>query len=146
MDTSHAAAAFWMYGHLLNHSCSDRILGDEIDTMRQFDPGSQRTIHPLDELLITPAREFIPGKANPSGTQEQEFDEFSIPLIHPTPATILDYLPHQTLVMVDNLSNLEHFGEEVEEQAIKMRAESIKEGTLPEDFPSRMSPSQKSWM
>jgi len=79
MDTSHARAILDVWTPAEPFPVRIEFFGDEIDTMRQFDPGSQRTIHPLDELLITPAREFIPGKANPSGTQEQEFDEFSIP-------------------------------------------------------------------
>ena len=62
-------------------------------------------------------------------------DEFYIPVIHPASSTLLDYLPRQTLILVDNLANLESFGEEIEEQAIHMRAESVTEGTIPPDFP-----------
>ena len=40
------------------------FFGDEIDTLRQFDPGSQRTIRPMDDLLITPAREILPDKSD----------------------------------------------------------------------------------
>ena len=35
------------------------FFGDEIETIRQFDPASQRTVEKLNSILITPAREFI---------------------------------------------------------------------------------------
>src|SRR5574342_80145 len=35
------------------------FFGDEIETIRKFDPASQRTIEKLDSILITPAREYI---------------------------------------------------------------------------------------
>jgi transcription-repair coupling factor (superfamily II helicase) len=36
------------------------FFGDEIDTMRAFDPASQRTVDALDVLTIPPAREILP--------------------------------------------------------------------------------------
>jgi transcription-repair coupling factor (superfamily II helicase) len=111
------------------------FFGDEIDTLRQFDPGSQRTIRPLEDLLVTPAREMLPSKSDHVFPEGQDVDEFYIPVVHSAPSTLLDYLPRQTLIMIDNLANLATFGEEIEEQAVKMRAESIREGTIPPDFP-----------
>jgi len=35
------------------------FFGDEIETIRRFDPASQRTVEKLDSILITPAREFL---------------------------------------------------------------------------------------
>ena len=35
------------------------FFGDEIDTIRRFDPASQRTMGNIDRLVIAPAREFI---------------------------------------------------------------------------------------
>ena len=35
------------------------FFGDEVDGIRQFDPGSQRTVDALDWVLVTPAREYI---------------------------------------------------------------------------------------
>ncbi len=106
------------------------FFGDEIETIRRFDPASQRTIEKLDSALITPAREFI---AN--GEQETELSEFHIPLLHPQPASLMNYLPQKTLVVVDDLSIVESMVAEVEEQAVKIRQESIDEGLLSPDFP-----------
>ena len=74
------------------------FFGDEIDTMRRFDPASQRTIRTIDRLPISPAREFI--SPDPTHLQDLNIDssslsEFHIPLLHPTPASLLDYLPPQ---------------------------------------------------
>src|SRR5512133_1544561 len=35
------------------------FFGDEIDTIRRFDPGSQRTVAKLENVLVTPAREYL---------------------------------------------------------------------------------------
>ncbi|MCI0608200.1 MAG: transcription-repair coupling factor [Anaerolineae bacterium] len=106
------------------------FFGDEIETIRKFDPASQRTVENLDSILITPAREFIA-----TGEQGIELSEFQIPLLHSQPASLLDYLPQKSLVLIDDLSVVESMAAEVEEQAVKLRQESIEEETLPPDFP-----------
>jgi transcription-repair coupling factor (superfamily II helicase) len=111
------------------------FFGDEIDTMRRFDPSSQRTIENLTQLLITPAREVLPGKAGDLDLQGQEIDEFLLPVVHPQPASLLDFLPRQSLVLVDDLDLVQVTANEIEEQSVKLRRESIQEGTLSTDFP-----------
>ena len=120
------------------------FFGDEIETLRRFDPASQRTIEKLGTILISPAREYILSdksdefdKSNASNLLDvsEHVSEFHIPLLHQFPASLLDYLPAKALVLMDDLSILESTGYEIEEQAIKLRAESIAEGTLAEDFP-----------
>jgi len=135
------------------------FFGDEIDTIRGFDPASQRTVEKLDSLLITPAREFLessndfakhPERVSRSDTSAtapapvggagevattEQLSEFHIPLLHSAPATLLDYLPQKTLVLIDDISIVAGVVNEVEEQALKLREESVSEGTLPGDFP-----------
>ena len=111
------------------------FFGDEVDTLRQFDPASQRTIRNLEELLITPAREFLPGKAKDILPEGVNVDEFYLPMIHRMASSIFDYLPKNALVLVDDINNIQTFGEEIEEQAVKLRQESIEDGILPADFP-----------
>jgi len=106
------------------------FFGDEIETLRRFDPASQRTIEKLDSILVTPAREYIA-----VAEQEAELSEFHIPLLHPQPASLLDYLPQKAVVLIDDLSIVEGMAEEIEEQAVKFRQESIAEETLSPDFP-----------
>ncbi len=111
------------------------FFGDEIDTIRQFNPATQRTIKNLDELLISPAREYLLSKAQNILPDEQSIDEFFLPVIHKMPASILDYLPKNTLILIDDMTNIQSFSEEIEEQAVKIRQESIDEGILNNDFP-----------
>lgn len=128
------------------------FFGDEIDTLRRFDPATQRTIKKTElagqqRVLITPAREFLSGIKDPqpalmtegppdrSLDLPEEISEFYIPLLHPSPASILDYLPRQALVLVDDLQALQDTINEVEEQAVSLRRDYTSDGILPEDFP-----------
>jgi transcription-repair coupling factor (superfamily II helicase) len=111
------------------------FFGDEVDTIRSFDPASQRKLLTLSSLMMTPAREVLPGKAGSLSLPGQEMEEFYLPLAHSMPASLLDYMPPQSLILVDDLDNLQTLANEIEEQAVKLRADSIAEGTLPADFP-----------
>ena len=106
------------------------FFGDEIETIRRFDPASQRTVEKLDSILVTPAREFIA-----SVDVETELSEFHIPLLHRQPSSLLDFLPNKALVLIDDLSTVESMAAEVEEQAVRFRKESIDEELLSPDFP-----------
>ncbi len=136
------------------------FFGDELDTIRSFDPATQRTLVKLESVLVTPAREFLAKKdhsrvdnsildnSNIEDSNNEyritnieypvsptEASEFHIPLLHPFPATLLDYLPPKALVLADDFSLMETMAAEIEEQAVRFREESINEGTLPADFP-----------
>ena len=81
------------------------LFGDEIETLRRFDPATQRTVRPgWRSLLVTPAREFIPRPRRAPHRQARRRDlrEFHIPLLHPSPASLLDYLPKSSLVLLDD--------------------------------------------
>jgi transcription-repair coupling factor (superfamily II helicase) len=118
-----------------NHPARLEFFGNELDTLREFDPATQRTVRSLEELTITPAREILPGKSGGILGEGVDVDEFYLPLIHRVPSSILDYLPKNTLILVDDMTNIQTFGEEIEEQALHLRQESINEGILPTDFP-----------
>ena len=116
------------------------FFGEEIETMRRFNPATQRTIRepgeaPCERVLITPAREFLIKESLPEPDDEGRRSEFFIPLLHTTSASLLDYLPRQSLVVIDDRQALEDTINEVEEQALLTRKEAIKDGTLPENFP-----------
>jgi transcription-repair coupling factor (superfamily II helicase) len=120
------------------------FFGDEIETLRPFDPASQRASGSLQRLLITPAREFIApaedraGKTEqpglPSPVPGQALSEFHLPLLH-SPASLLDYLPDKALILLDDLDAIEGMAAEIEEQALEVRGAKTLEGVLPADFP-----------
>ena len=111
------------------------FFGDEIDTLRTFDPASQRTLEKLEKFLVTPAREALPGKAAGLNLSVQNVDEFYLPVLHSERASLLDYLPQKALVLIDDLGSMQLIAGDLEEQAVKLREESIREGTLDVDFP-----------
>jgi transcription-repair coupling factor (superfamily II helicase) len=110
------------------------LFGDEIDTLRYFDPATQRTLHTHKRLVISPALEYLLPEESDQ-LQGAEVSEFSIPVFHPTPASLLDYLPQNALVLVDNWDSVQDTVNEVEEQSMGLRADFIEAGTLPNDFP-----------
>ena len=110
------------------------FFGDEIDGMRLFDPGTQRSTKKVGQLLVSPAREYIlPDEYAQSG--DGEYSEFHIPVLHSSPASLLDYLPRKTLVLIDHYEDLNDTIYEIEEQAVEMRSDRIAEKSLPHDFP-----------
>jgi transcription-repair coupling factor (superfamily II helicase) len=114
------------------------FFGDEIDTMRRFDPATQRTVAPTERLQISPAREFI--SLDASRLDELHLDvsslsEFHIPLLHTSPSCLLDYLPSGGLIILDDSQAVRECVLEVEEQAVGLRKDYIKDGQLPADFP-----------
>lgn len=117
------------------------FFGDEIDTLRRFDPATQRTITTLGRVLLTPAREYIAPGTFTTVLEDWGLEpgaplsEFHIPLLHTSPASALDYLPRQSIVFLDERQALADAAAEIEEQAVQQRHDAIAEGTLPEKFP-----------
>ena len=121
-----------------DHPVRIEFFGDEIDTLRRFDPASQRTTSTIDRLTISPAQEFItpgPDKLRELNIEISSLSEFHIPLLHPNPGNLLDYLPPHGVVLIDDLQAVRDNVQEVEEQAIGLRKDYIKDGELREDFP-----------
>lgn len=111
------------------------FFGDEIDTLRAFDPGTQRTSLKIDQVMVTPAREVLPGKAQKLGLEPLEVGEFLLPKVYDQNTNVLDYLPRNSIVLVDDVNLLQALANEIEEQAVDLRNQSVKEGTLADDFP-----------
>ena len=112
------------------------LFGDEIETLRAFDPATQRTAQTrLERLLVTPAREFILPEAAAEPASPDEISEFNIPLLNAGPASLLDYLPKSSLVLLDDQQAIQDAITEIEEQAVGMRRDLVAEGSLAEDFP-----------
>jgi transcription-repair coupling factor (superfamily II helicase) len=111
------------------------FFGDEIDTLRRFDPATQRTVGNQDRLLVSPAREYLTPIEAESRVSPEEISEFHIPLLHPSPASILDYLPRNALVFIDDWEILRDTINEIEGKAVSLRSDYLEEGILPDDFP-----------
>lgn len=91
--------------------------GDDLEQIREFDPSSQRSLDKVDRLVLTPTNFNTIIKAvlaeknideiNRVGsidTEENETEKFVrrlLGLAFEKPASLLDYLPENTLVVVD---------------------------------------------
>ncbi|MBI9047017.1 MAG: DEAD/DEAH box helicase, partial [Anaerolineaceae bacterium] len=111
------------------------FFGDEVDTIKVFEPASQRTIESIETITITPAMEVISNRDLPE-FEGKEITEFHLPLIYQTPASIIDYMPKGALIVIDDMDGLEFTATDIEEQALKTRKDSVNEGLLPDDFPT----------
>ncbi len=112
------------------------FFGDEIDTMRAFDPASQRTIAALETLTITPAREILPAAAEKAGLPTKDLKEFQIPLAYPMAGSMLDFLPDETLIVLDGKEFLSAAVMDIEEESLSRREEAIQAGEIDADFPA----------
>ena len=124
------------------------LFGDEIDTLRQFDTATQRSIKSdIRHVVIPPAREAQPAAAIALGEEltqyehEREDDlpswyddiealrsgvgsphlEYYLPMIYPRPASLLDYLPDNSRVVVDDWVELAVAVRELEGHAARVR-------------------------
>ena len=100
------------------------LFDDEVETLREFDPETQRTVRQVDHIDLLPARECPldkPGIAHFKMAWHDHFDvdhrassvyqdvsdgippagvEYYLPLFFEQTASFFDYLPEQTLIMV----------------------------------------------
>lgn len=138
------------------------LVGDEIETLREFDPGTQRSGQVVESLVITPASEAEISRA-PKVAQgargwdmtnvhpvaatgfRQDFDqlenkqrfrgiEFYLPYFYENAATVLDYLPERALIVADDWQELEAMTEQFEQQAEQVRADLEGRGEIPRDL------------
>ena len=136
--------------------------GDEIDSIRAFDPDSQRSSESLECCWITPAGEALPSRGPEIAARVADHDVAALhPLaasewrrhvesleagqrfsglelfttqLHPAHATVLDHLPADTLIVADDLPRLEALAQGLLEQAEVIRREQIESGELPADW------------
>ena len=90
------------------------LFGEELETLRRFDPASQRSGERLERITIGPAHEALPRLWNPAWRVEPEEPdapadgeepiipnlEFYLPRMF-APASLLEYLPEQALVLAN---------------------------------------------
>jgi transcription-repair coupling factor (superfamily II helicase) len=95
------------------------FFGDRIESMRCFDPESQRSTSLVSSLIITPAREFMP-MADSSEV---------------VAGSVLDYLGSDALLVLDDPEGIELAVTRLNEEAQELRTTKMERGELPEDFP-----------
>ncbi|NQT72780.1 MAG: transcription-repair coupling factor [Chloroflexi bacterium] len=137
------------------------FFGDEIESIRWFDPVTQRSIELSESLTIVPAREMLlPPKdqlerilteldLSHCSNQARDLMYEDIDLLlsgqwrdglqfyAPTfnNFAILDYLPQQTLMVLDDPESIANELEDLDSQANGLRQSQIERGELPRNFP-----------
>ncbi|PKB79236.1 MAG: transcription-repair coupling factor [SAR202 cluster bacterium Io17-Chloro-G9] len=137
---------------------------DEIDTIRLFEPRTQRSVRSVDEVSIIPAREQLPNladrhrvndligrmdfsKCDPE-VRERIEDELTVLFAAPNIETLafyngllnqtnlLDYLSKDALVVLERGAQVAAEAEDQEERFVRMRTSREERGELPRNFPS----------
>jgi len=139
------------------------LWGNQVDSIRRFDPATQRSQERVQNVTVTPAREALPRHAGPAADRlarllEQELPEdvreeldehyrglaesapfpgleFYLPYFYSQVATLLSYLPRDGMLVVDDDWELGDTWAELEEEALDLRSSVEKMGVLPEDYP-----------
>ncbi len=142
---------------------------DEIESLRLFDPGDQRSVKRVDSARIVPAREALPRltptvgakldlqfKAN--GDNDQGATSLSadveslrqgsafaqlehyLPLLYDERASLLDYAPDNALVLLEEPEFLEMTAEEIIETAEENRADAMSTSRIKPDHPAPYVP------
>jgi len=117
------------------------FFGDQIETLRRFDPSTQRTTSKAETLRITPARELLAqdlariGRLPAQDGLRPDFPfEYWIPSAYP-PAGLLDYLPPGGIVALEEWNELGDAVADLEEHALLLRREAEESAGLAADSP-----------
>ena len=137
---------------------------DQVDTIRQFDPASQRSVAAVEGVRLIPAREQLPNRSGREHIEQlishidfthcndavrERFEEelvslFTAPNIETLSfynglvnrTNLLDYLPAHGRVVMERASQIEAEALELEERYQRMRTSREDRGELPRCFPS----------
>jgi len=137
---------------------------DEIDTIRQFDPYSQRSVRGVEEVRLIPAREQLPNLTSRRRVQElvseidftrcnqdvrERMEEelanlFSAPNLESISfyngalnwTNLLEYLPRHGRIVLERASQIEAEALDLQERFDRMRSGREDRGDLPAGFPT----------
>ncbi len=137
---------------------------DEVDSLRLFDPSTQRSIQSVEQIYIPPAREALPENGTTLAKHlaswfealPQEDDTLSsgfsdyvalesgmafpniehyLPYFYPQPASLFDYAPLNTLIVIEDPGDFDEISRQMVGDAESARALKQQNGQLPPDFP-----------
>ena len=161
---SHRGGIIDIYPATNNLPARLEFFGNTIDSIRLFDPTSQRSLRAVSEVAISPATELLTPLSSsrlelestvnsidltgcsPEVIQQFQQDlamllnkqrpdniQFYAPLFNQ--ASILNYLPQDALLILDEPMNIELAIADLNTKANELRAEKVERGELPHNFP-----------
>jgi len=140
------------------------FFGDTVDSIRFFDPATQRSVGDVSSVMIGPATELLAPRLKDRRALEhslrgldlsgcaaevkQQFQhDIAMMLEGQQPremqflaslfnsGSLLDYLPPDALLVLDEPLNIERVVTELDAEAEQMRLEKLERGELPRNFP-----------
>ena len=112
---------------LVGEPCRIEFFGDEIDSLRSFDPLSQRSTAQLERLLVTPTADRpLPGE--PGGESTDASADNAAPS-----ATLLDYLPPSAMLVLDEPHAIAAAAEEIDRQVEGLHQDLVARGEVEPD-------------
>jgi transcription-repair coupling factor (superfamily II helicase) len=118
------------------------LFGDEIESMRSFDPSTQLSLNPEEEVFVTPAREGLPALFNDDWRDQVASDEeihsileYFLPHMNPSASSLFHYLPKESIILLDEKINILDAISEFEGQALEVRESGEKDGSIKKDAP-----------
>ncbi|MCI0475840.1 MAG: DEAD/DEAH box helicase, partial [Anaerolineales bacterium] len=135
------------------------FVGDEINSLRAFDPATQRSAQELKAVMLTPASEALPGRGRDALEKIAAWDlstchpiaesgfkrdresledgrrfhgiEFYLQYFYQNPASLVDHLPVQGLLVVEDWAEVEANAQSLEFQAEDVRGDLEARRELP---------------
>lgn len=147
----------------MKHPVRIEFFGDEVESLRTFNPATQRSVDALNGFVLTPAREALPEHLPRLAEKLESWfatqpplaenvdsllddlthlangtafphTEYYLPLLYP-PSSLLDYLPEDATIVVDDWEAIYDMSQELETQALETRHDRQQRGLLPPDMP-----------
>jgi transcription-repair coupling factor (superfamily II helicase) len=138
------------------------LFGDEVESLRHFDPATQRSEELIEQALITPATEALPRFGPRVAEQLATWDlsvlsdddaevfqrdrenllngvgfsgiEFYLPLLYSHPDTVLDYFPADGLVVLTDHEEVTATWAELERHAAQLGESAAESGLVPPGY------------
>ena len=138
--------------------------GDVVESIRSFDPGDQRSLEQMEHVTVAPTEELLPSLADPyeiggmftaldfgaRSTKVRDRMEEELSLMAAghyveeagfysgffNRSSLLDFLPGNTLVVLDEGSQVEETLREFDRRSFELRETKRERGELPGGFPS----------
>jgi transcription-repair coupling factor (superfamily II helicase) len=157
-QVSHRGGIVDLFAPALPRPLRVEFFGDEIESIRTFDHQTQRSLNPVDAVLAGPAREALPSRGPAAAArldqldiiglhaeaqarwlrdldalrEAQSFDDiaFYLPYLH-EPASLLDYLPRDGLLVLHDADAPRAVAEELAEQGEEIRDRLERDGENP---------------
>lgn len=165
---SHRGGIVDLFPSTLPRPVRVEFFGDEVESLRTFDPATQRSLNPLQVCTIGPAREALPRRGPEAASeleqllstmlhhdaeerwkrdleelrQRRSFDDiaFYLPYLH-AEASVLDYLSKRGLLILDNPESLQNHILDLDGQAREMKERFEQE----RENPTRLRDAHLSW-